>query len=59
MFRVEARPGNICFSRPSLGLKILGCVCVRECAQYESFEKAYRKRAENIELRENIECSEF
>ena len=28
MFRAKARPKNICFNRPDLGPRILGCLCV-------------------------------
>ena len=52
MFRAKARPGNIYFNRPSLGFRILGCVCVRECAKVSrmNIEKAGRESSERTIL---------
>lgn len=46
MFRAKAKPGNICFSRPDLGLNNIKdmSICVHECVRITKFQEGISER---------------
>ena len=61
IFKAKTRPENICFSRPSLGLKNIKGIsvrvheCVHECVRITKLQKGRKKSRESRKIQDFVE----